>query len=278
MASLSEVMHKKVAGVPVVYLAGGAVVILAVVAYRMKSAPTTTQTDNTQADGANPAGEYDEANNGADYSGQATNGTVVVSPVTPVAQEAVQETNETWSRSAITYLINDKNVAPGDAQTAITLYLQGANLSFDQGGLRDAAIKKLGIPPEPLDTVGSVSSQADAPAQKQFSHFPGTHTVKGNNDNTALKLAGLYYGAADQAHALKIVSNNSGLGPYGTTYKTGTKLAIPVYVSPVYYTTPAANYYASTVAKKSGTSYSAIEALNPGLSWPVAKGTKVRVQ
>jgi hypothetical protein len=274
MASFQEIAKKKVAGVPVLYLAGGFVIILAIVAYKLKPSSGAVTADPNAVDGANPSGSD---TNTPDYSGLATGGTVVVAPQPTVTDTATAETNETWGRSAVTYLINDLHVPPGDAQTAINLYLSGADLSFDQGGWRDAAVKKLGPPPEPLVAIGKTGT---APAQKQFTNFPGDHVVKGANDNTPSKLAALYYGSGDTNNTNLIVEFNHSLGPAGTTYLPGTKVHIPTRANPGYFTATAAARYQSQIVKAAhvrNLTEQRLLDLNPNLSFPVAVGTKVRV-
>jgi hypothetical protein len=288
MASFKEIARKKVAGVPVIYLAGGFVVILGIVAYKMKSTATppatgdeSTTTDNVPTDGAS-----DASGMAGDYSGLSTTGTVIVSPQQTTTEDAVKETNDTWERSAVTYLIESKLATPGDAQSAISHYLSGNDLSFDEGKLRDAAITKLKLPPEPLSGIGTTGQ---APAQKQFTNFPGKHTVKGNNDNSPYRLANLYYGTGPNSDptqvsqgwvedANHIVEMNTALGPVTTTYPIGTVVNIPQKVTPVYHTTRANYRYFSAIAAANGMSQAQIQALNPSLANPAPIGVRVRVR
>lgn len=272
MASFNEIAQKKVAGIPVLYLAGAFVAILAIVAWKMKpSVPPEEPTgDESTTPGNVPTDEGD-----VDYSGLATNGTVtVVQGNQNQDQAADAPTNDDWERSAVDYLVSAKMATPGEAQSAINKYLEGANLSFDEGKLRDAAITKLKLPPEPLHTIGSTGSE---PAKKQAGTLPGTHIVKGPNDNTPGKLAVLYYGNGDALHVNKIVSENLALGPAGATYNAGTKVHIPFYANPRYYTIDKSHVWPSQVAAKNGISYHQFTALNPGLVAPYKVGTKVRV-
>jgi len=268
--TFDDIAKKKVAGVPVLYIAGAFVVILAVVAYKMKSTPSGDNgpVDETQGEASDVTG------GAADYSGQVGSGTVIVAPQNAELPEAVKETNESWERTAVAYLIDSNIATPSDAQLAIDHYLQGADLTFEQGKLKDAAIKKLGLPPEPLPGVGSISAQ---PAQKQFNSFPGKHTVKGVNDNTAAKLAALYYGNGDASHAARIGALNAKLGPVGTTYNAGTVIYIPVWTNPRYYTITSTTRYPQQVSSKNGISYDTFIYFNPGLTAPYKVGSKVRV-
>lgn len=271
MASFQEVARRKVFGIPLLYIAGAFVIILAIVAYKMK--PSTPPADATDAS-ATGVDTDGKATDESSYAGLATNGTVVVAPQQPAAEEATQETNDTWLRAAITEVNKAKIATAGDAQAALSKYLSGDNLSFDEGKIRDYALEHVGIPPEPLYQIGTVS---EAPAQKQFSLFPGTHVVKGSNDNTPAKLAQLYYGNSDAAHVNSIVAHNFNLGPATTSYSVGTKVSIPEWTTPRYYTVQKGYQYPTPIAAKNGIQYAQLLGLNPGVTFPVAIGTKVRV-
>lgn len=272
MDKLKALFSKKIGKIPVVYILGILAVGLAYYAWKLK--PTNTTPTDTDTTDTTPA---DDTADESAYSGLGTSGTVVVQPQTPTQATTVTETNETWGQAATAYLIAE-GTAPGDAQTAILLYLQGANLSYDQGQLRDKAIKKLGLPPEPLETIGTVSP---APAQKQFSVFPGKHVVKGSVDNTASKLAALYYGNGDALHTNEIVAANFSLGPVGTTYNPGTTIVIPAWGTPKYFTATSKARYAYQIASASkvpGLTSGGVMALNPTVTFPVNVGAKVRVE
>lgn len=269
MASFSEIANKRIAGVPVLYLAGAFVVILAIVAWKMK--PSTPAEEPTGDEGTTRDNVPDDDN--VDYSGLATQGTVTVVQGTTPPVEPVKSTNEDWERAAVDYLVDAKLATPSEAQSAINKYLEGSALSFDEGKLKDAAIIKLKLPPEPLAAIGTVGT---APAQKQFSQFPGKHTVKGSNDNTAAKLAGLYYGNSTTDRRILIVGANARLGPDGTTYPAGSVLTIPAYKPPTYFRTTATTKWPSQVAKVNGTNATAIQTLNAQIATPYPVGTLVR--
>ncbi len=269
------IRSKKIAGIPVLYLALGAVIVFAVWAWQMKSSTGEEATGDEGTTGENVP-ESDADSPAADYSGLATTGTVVVQQPGPVEEESVKQTNDDWLRAAVSYLIAEKKVTPGDAQIAITNYLEGNDMTYEQGALKDAAISKLGLPPERISTLGNVATKADPPAQRQFNAFPGKHTVKGSNDNTAAKIAQLYYGNSGSPYVLKIVAANSQFGT-GASYNVGTVLHIPKWVEPRYYTVTSKTRYPGDVAKKNGIPYDVVIALNPGKTAPYAVGTKIRI-
>jgi hypothetical protein len=281
--TFQELAAKKVLGVPVLYLAAGFVAILAVVAWRMKSTPDA-DTSGVNPENGVAGSELDDPDNalagmeGNGYSGFVTNGTVVVQPTTPTAEEPPEVNNDTWRKGATEWLVSQKKASGVEAYSALSKYLDGDQLSIEEGVIVNAAIAEKGLPPEPVAKVGGVAGPTEAPAQKQFSSFPGAHTVKGSNDNTATKLASLYYGNSDALHVNKIASANPALGPSSTTYNIGTRLTIPYYANPRYYTvTGKSDTWPSQIAAKNGLSYNQFLALNPSATAPYAKGAKMRV-
>lgn len=277
--SYSEFAKKKVLGVPVLYLSAGFVVVLAIVAWRLKpSADTNTDgtnpTDSTAgADGTGQtAGQL--AGTTDPYGGFDTGGTVVVQPTPSESATPAAPTNETWLNQAIPFVASALKMSSGTVQVGLNKYLNGSDLSYDEAQMRDAAIDKFGPPPEGTSGFGQVGSQ---PAQKQFSTFPGKHVVKGPNDNTPMKLAGLYYGTADWTHANFIAAHNVALGPPATTYTTGTTVVISAYTQPKYYTVPKGITTFTQVAAKNGTTKEVLQWLNPTFTEPFPAGMKIRV-
>lgn len=150
---------KRVGGVPVIYIAGGVVAVLAVYAWRAKSAPAApAETDTT-----------------TDTTGAPTDGTLYPSPPdgtvsTPVTgQETTPTTGNTaitdngaWLQAAETYLIG-KGYGAGTAQLALQTYLDGSDMTYDQGVMRDAAIAQFGLPPDGA-TIGATGAKPPTPA------------------------------------------------------------------------------------------------------------------
>lgn len=272
MASYSEIMKRKVAGIPVLYIVAVFVVVFAVVAWRMKSSAPAEVTDAAPEENR----DVKEAANDPDYSSLETSGTVVAQSPPPEAPEPVVETNETWLRKAVKYLVDEENTNPGVAQTAMALYVEGENLSFEQGQLRDKAVRKLGLPPDGITRVGQTSAE---PARKQFQAFPGTHTVRGESDNTISKLSSLYYGTADWAHYTDIMAANPTLGRSQTTpLNVGTKVNIPAF-TPIRYGYVTKDTLTPTkFASKNGLSLFALEVFNPNMNnTPLKVGQRLRV-
>jgi hypothetical protein len=269
--NFGEIARKKFIGVPVIYWGLVVAGVLAFFAYKTKGAPTGDKTQGS------PDSESDVTDNDA-MDSLRTDGTVVVQPTpTPVAN-VIEPTNNKWLASAVDYIVNTKKLATvGDAQSALTKYLNGDDLTYFEGTLRDAAVTKLGLPPEGVAKVGQT---ANKPAQKQFSVFPGVHKVKSDNDDTPIKLAQLYYGTGDLPHSVKILEYNTQLGTSpNSVYSVGTSVNIPEYKVVSWYTVTGKNndQYISTIAAKYGLTSQQIVALNPGISQPINKGYKVRV-
>jgi hypothetical protein len=284
--TFKEFAQKKVLGVPVLYLGAAGVIILAIVAWRMKPSPDT---DTPGVDPENALDGVDveggvAVSPGNPYAGYNTNGTVVVAPQTPETEENTPELdNEGWAKAGAEWLVA-KNKATGTvAYATLSKYLSGEDMSYEERSLVDAVIAEKGQPPEPVGKVGAISPQ---PARKQFVGSNGTHTVMGPNDNTAAKLATLYYGVGDALHYLRIVQYNTNLGTAQTTYPVGTKVKIPSYVNPYYYTVNGKarrgstrnDQWFSTIAAIHGASAAMIQGINPGLSEPIKVGTKVRIR
>lgn len=153
---------RKVGGVPVIYLVGGFVLILAVVAWRMKPSGDLAASDNADAtdagtDAANPAGVSDS------LFPNIPSGTVVAAPAQPAVEDVPYEDNSTWLRKGVAFLIA-KGKNPGDAQLALQHYLSGADLSYDEGALRDMVVREYGLPPDSFDAGKTNSKPVPPPA------------------------------------------------------------------------------------------------------------------
>lgn len=279
--NFSEIAHKKVLGVPLLYVGLIVVGILAVVAYKLKAVPATSTDASGDAgsDGAAGAGDGGSVTSddlaGSVYDGLKTTGTVVVAP-TPTADDttATTETNATWVTKGITWLVSNDKASGTDASAALSAYVQGQDLTYDQGLLVNAWIKQEGPAPDGVDTPGKIATQ---PAQRQFPSPPGVHTVKGANDNTYGAMLTLYYGGRSGQQAydfLQAANPNLGLsGPF----PVGSKINIPVWHDPVYYTLPSNMTVAQICAKNGITSWQFL-ALNNDSKQNWNKGTKVRVK
>jgi hypothetical protein len=179
--------------------------------------------------------------------------------------------NDSWSHNAQAWLISAHGASIGDAQAAIENYLNGDPLSYAQGQLRDLAVKQFGLPPEGAGGISSVGAYS-GPATRQGTP-PTTHTVKGASDNTYGELARLYYGRNDAASIRYLQAANRTIA----SLTVGTKVKIPAWHNPKYYKATSAHRTLTSIAGKNGVATAAILALNPGMKFPVAIGTRVRV-
>lgn len=136
---------KKVAGVPVVYLAAGAAAIFGVVAWRMKSADSGES--NTPVDSGSAAANTDDP-----YADFESAGTVVVQPATPVTPEPPDRpgTNDEWIKEGAEWLVATKNVPGPSAYSALSKYVEGTSRSTQEAQYVEWTIKEKGFPPDPF--------------------------------------------------------------------------------------------------------------------------------
>lgn len=273
-------LRRKLFGIPVLYVAGAAVLVLAVVAYRMQSnveEDTETESDDAPENSVGATVGDGFSQDSQNYSGFVANPTPVYQSPSEVATTTTIDTNDAWLKRGVEWSVQNGLASAGNAQQALALYLDGAQLSSEQGTIRDRVVKQFGVPPEPI-TVGGT---APAPGQKQ-GNPPTKHTVKGPNDNTLGKLAQLYYGVNDdeKIDLLEVANRNRGLGTVGASkpLAIGTIVTIPKYTRPVYYISTKTTDTASEIARKNGVFTNTLYLLNDGMKFPVKPGTRVRVK
>ena len=271
----TSVLRRRVAGIPVLYLAGGAVVILAVVAWRMRASNPETPSEDTGNDVPMETNQNDEAQLDSDgYAAFTAKGSITAAPPEKIETEKPEETNSTWLKKAVEARVKE-GASAGTVQNALQAYLAGAQLTYAQGQERDRAIKTFGLPPNPPDQTNPVGAPA-APAKSQ-GPLPRGHKVTNGNDDTYAEIARIYYPTADSASVTLIANANrsrlTGTGPFSP----GTIVQVPKYSVPKYYTSTKKTDTAAEIAKKNATSSSAIITLNPGMKFPVKAGTRVRV-
>lgn len=277
----SDLVQKKVAGVPVIYLAGAAVIVLAIVAWRMK--PSTDFSDSEgQVQGESEGGSDLPTEGDPDYSGLETNGSVtVVQQPTQTTPDKVEKTNEAWVREgaewAVTAEAQGKGVVTSGtaALAALNKFVYGEDLSYEQKSIVDAVIREKGQPPEAVSGTGNIIT--DAPAKTQFNP-PGIHTVTGKNDNSYWTLSALYYGSQSQNTIDLIQAANVDKLGFAGNYPPGTKVVVPKYIPPSYYTATKTVHTRKDIASRNGISEAAIEALNNTSQADFKVGAKVRVK
>ena len=164
-------LKRKVFGIPVLYLAAVFVAILALYAWRTKSSAEAVEgaedivTDDSEyVEGAVAAGNL--------YPLSPT-GTVYAQSPQAVVDNVEYFGNDDWMRKAVADLVS-KGENPGTAQNALQAYLEGEDLSYAQGLIRDAAIKAHGLPPENF----RAGSSADKPVKPTPAPAPKPEPVK----------------------------------------------------------------------------------------------------
>lgn len=269
MDKLRALAAKKVAGIPVIWVVLVVAAILLYGALRMKGTPTEDEELSTDA-----AATDEEGDTTAVQQPVFTANPVIVQPS---AGEAVELTNEVWGRRAIEWLI-----APGQgfslsvATAAIDGYLTGQTLSATEGQARDKAVRQFGLPPEGILTANTATASTGyrGPAARQ-GNPPTTHKVRNQNDDQVSELTRLYYGRTDADVTLFLKSANPSLV---WPVKVGQTVTIPQFRRPKYFVATSAVHTLYQIARKNGQTPAEIQALNPGISFPVKRGTRVRVQ
>lgn len=264
-------LNRKVAGVPLYWILFVVAGVALYGAFKLPPKPDdTAPTDAAATDGTDTQGDL------PDTSQPVFSATPVIFQPTgaSIAGTPQQDTNELWGRRAVQYLTAN-GFTLDKASTAITKYLDGQTLSFSEGQARDKAVSIYGLPPEGL--LGSSTSQpasATGPASRQGTP-PVDHVVRNRNDDTPQELARVYYGSKLPNDVNTITAANPG---YPIPYRAGTKVHIPVKHSPKWYRATSAHNTAYGIAKVNGISVNVLTALNPSMSFPVRKGTRVRVR
>lgn len=280
--AFKEFAAKKVAGVPVLYLALGAVIIFAVVAWKMK---TTSGTDTgTPDDGTtDPNGDGGLAPTPNPYDSLDSNGTVTVvqGPLGPTTGNSTTPlTNDDWVRQGAAYLVQQKQVSSATAISALTKFVNGDDRSYDEQALVDIVVNSsgLGLPPDNVGGGGAVGSK---PAQTQGTP-PLWHVVKGASDNNYQALAILYYGANSAGTKNDLIQGDKANASLGDgPFNPGTKVWIPAYHEPKLYVTPISGMSRQTIAAKNGITVAQLTIFNNG-PWynpkqTFAKGVTLRV-
>ena len=238
------IFKRKVAGVPVLYLVAGFVVILAVVAWKMKPSSDLEESDSLDAvdeesDAALASGSGDSAGG---ILPAVPNGTVIVAPSTPEPDEAPYEDNSTWMRKAVAFLIA-KGFNPGDAQLAMQAYLSGAQLSYQQGQMRDVVVREFGLPPNDFEAGTTLAKPVAKPPVTPTTPKPvtpkppvkappkptppktRTHIVRPGDNLT--KIANQYKVRGGWQAIYAVPANRKVIGSNPNLIKPGQRLVIP---------------------------------------------------
>jgi len=253
-----ELLSKKVAGIPVIWV----VLVVAVVGlYAAIRLPRVEEPADEQDIPAGDSGDdgqpifraREDSSTGLDSD----SGTL-------------EPTNAQWGRRAIEWLVaNGATVSL--ASLAISKYLNSETLSQAEGALRDKAVKQFGLPPEDIPTSNTLGYQG--PASKQ-GEPPVTHVVRGKSDDTFAELAKLYYGMDNADTVILLMQANTTVT---APFSVGTRIRVVPYSQPRYYVATAATNTLYAIARKNSTTAQRIQALNPNTRFPVAVGHRVRI-
>lgn len=278
--NLSGLMQKKVMGVPVLYLVAGFVIVLALVAWRMKPGAGVTP-DPAEDTGAAPdaGGGLTEGGEGAipPFVANPSPGYGGVAIPDPNASGGTPDDNDKWLRRAVEWLAGQDHATADAATGAIQKYLAGDQLSVAEGQLRDLAIRQFGLPPEIPQSGGTAAPVTPTPTTPKKYIAPGYHTVSGPEDDSYTDMARLFYGRGDNAAVDLIQSFNPTKGHEGP-FPVGTRFWIPPYTAPKYITaTASVRTSAQIVARNPPLTAAMLKEFNDGMKFPVKAGTKVRV-
>lgn len=277
--NLSELMRRKVFGIPIVYIAALFVAVLVFIAWRVK--------DVSGSANESPSDTGEES----DVEGDVTpvgNPVFIANPsLTPSTGATATDTpsvdtNEAWAKRAIEWISAhntefDYPVSTHDAHRAVYGYLNSDALSIRQREVVDRAIRQFGLPPE-VPTPGQTKTP-NYPAARQGTP-PTNHTVKYTTENDFWKLARLYYGSEHYDYVNFLEVANLGVVPKGkNAIPLGTRVKIPAYKNPKYYTSTKSYNTIEKIAARNGTSTAVIRELNDSINFNTAlkPGTRVRV-
>lgn len=287
---LKSLTQKKVAGVPVLYIGAVVVVILAVVAWRMKTPAGVPDAEVAAGDAADPAAEDVAAEERIPPF--VANPPATGSPVPDPGGLGQVDDNDQWMRRSIEWLAGQGHATADAATIALQKYLAGDQLSMAEGRLRDLAISHFGLPPEIPTSGGTVDpvvpgptptnpppTTTNPPVTPPKVYKPNTfHTVTGPKDDSYTDMARLYYNRTDNASIDLIQSYNVTKGHEGP-FPVGSRFWIPAWHAPKYATAKKGMQTASEFVAKNQplNSTKMLAELNDGMKFPVKIGTKVRV-
>ena len=278
--SAPSFLRRRVAGIPVLYLAAGGVAVLAVVAWRMRAtndAETDVPMETNQNADADDPGSTTLNTGDTSYDGFVAKGSITAAPAEPPEQNVPEETNQTWLKKSVEFRVK-QGASGGTVQSALQKYLSGSQLSYAEGQERDKAIKEFGLPPDPPEQTNPVNAPVVITPAKPQGTLPRYHRVVNANDDTFADIARIYYPTADSTSVNLIARYNYGRLVGSGPFKVGTTVYVPKYNVPKYYRATKSIDTASEIGRKNGNVPArGIEALNPGMKFPVKSGKRVRV-
>lgn len=263
--NLKALMSKKVAGIPVMYIALALAIVAVYGAIKLKPSPEVAEDTAEEEETEEFDGDYGDVNQPV----------FVANP--PQQPGPAPDTDELWARRAIDWL-RANGVKLELATSGITKYLNEEPLSEAERAVVDRAVQQFGIPPESTPNTPTVpprnpTTGYTGPFTRQGTP-PLTHTIKGKSDDSVEELARGYYGSSSPDYVNLIKGGNlRNPGPY----RIGSKVYIPKYRNPKYFMSTAAINTEYEIAKRNGTTAAKILEWNNGMKFPVKPGTRVRV-
>lgn len=270
---IDGLLKKKIAGVPVPVIGGVVAAGVAYYAYTIHTAPSdVTDVPEGDAASADPTAEGDPGNAALGQpTFYASNPGAVYGTGSTVTATTTQDTDDAWKRRAVEWLIANGTDA-SLASNAMSKYLNGAQLTFEEGAARDKVLAQFGLPPESIPT--GKTNLYKGPASKQ-GEPPVSHIVKGTSDDSFSELALLYYGLGGGIASNLIEAANG--GAIKEPFPVGTTIRIPKYHDPKYFVATSHTRSLYDIAKRNGTTAARIHELNGEREFPVKVGTRVRV-
>jgi LysM repeat protein len=164
MASFGEIANKKVLGVKALYLIGAFVVILAIVAWKMK--PGTTGDTTDQTDPSNSTASEDQQSDSSLYSGlgATSTGQLNTGSTDTSGVDAPIPSNDSWANDAVKWITQHESGATGtNALRAVSKFMEGADLSITEDKWISDYIKVAGPPPDGVTVGGVIQPPASPP-------------------------------------------------------------------------------------------------------------------
>lgn len=163
-AKAKGILSKRVFGIPVLYIAIVLVAALALYAWKAKSATGEEDSSGEALDAEDQEYTESEVAAGNIYPISPT-GTVYAQSPQAVEDNVEYFGNDDWLRKAVADLVS-KGGNPGEVQNALQAYLEGEDMSYAQGLIRDQAVKAHGLPPENFRAGVSAAKPVPAPKPK----------------------------------------------------------------------------------------------------------------
>jgi nucleoid-associated protein YgaU len=152
-------------------------------------------------------------------TGDGTYDTVGADPVaTTTVTDTSPQTNDEWGKRAIDFLIAS-NYDPSAANQAVNLYLINGTLTVQQTALINAALRKLGSPPQPVGSTATNPPQQPPPTGGSAKLGPPKRIAATGRSSTSVTLA---WDAVTGAYGYRLYRSDkaTNIGETTTTHMT----------------------------------------------------------